>query len=153
MCGGGTVDLPLKYNLLILNVIIQARRIALEESRPVFIEAMSYRRGHHSTSDDSTRYRSLSEINDWAALDPMKRFQKYMLSQGWWDEDRDRELLDAERMEVLKALEAAEKKKPPPVSELFTDVYDTPTEALRRQEKELKEIIAKYPEYYKSNGH
>jgi len=48
--------------------MMQARRIALEQSRPVFIEAMSYRRGHHSTSDDSTRYRSLSEINEWYVL-------------------------------------------------------------------------------------
>jgi 2-oxoisovalerate dehydrogenase E1 component alpha subunit len=131
----------------------QARRIALEESRPVFIEAMSYRRGHHSTSDDSTRYRSLSEINEWATLDPMKRFQKYMLSQGWWDEERDRQLLDEERMQVLKALETAETRGPPPISELFNDVYDTPTVNLKRQEKELHAHIAKYPDHYNSPGH
>jgi 2-oxoisovalerate dehydrogenase E1 component alpha subunit len=33
----------------------EARRLALEESRPVLVEAMTYRVGHHSTSDDSTR--------------------------------------------------------------------------------------------------
>lgn len=86
--------------MLTCAVLPQARRIALEQSRPVFIEAMSYRRGHHSTSDDSTRYRSLAEINDWAALDPMRRLQKYMIGQGWWDADRDVQLLDEERMQV-----------------------------------------------------
>lgn len=33
----------------------EARRLCLAESRPVLVEAMTYRVGHHSTSDDSTR--------------------------------------------------------------------------------------------------
>jgi 2-oxoisovalerate dehydrogenase E1 component alpha subunit len=56
-----------------------ARKLALEKSRPVLIEAMSYRRGHHSTSDDSTRYRSITEIKDWQENnDPVKRFRSYI---------------------------------------------------------------------------
>ena len=31
--------------------------MALKENKPVLIEAMTYRLGHHSTSDDSTAYR------------------------------------------------------------------------------------------------
>jgi 2-oxoisovalerate dehydrogenase E1 component alpha subunit len=34
-----------------------ARNIAVSEGVPVLIEAMTYRSGHHSTSDDSSRYR------------------------------------------------------------------------------------------------
>ena len=127
--------------------------IALTQSRPVFIEAMSYRRGHHSTSDDSTIYRSKAEINEWATLDPMARFQKYLIHRGWWDEARDVQLLDEERVEVLRALEAAEARGPPAISELFNDVYDVPTANLQRQEKELLAHIAKYPEHYSSSGH
>ncbi len=37
------------------NAVREARKLAVEESRPVLIEAMSYRSGHHSTSDDSSR--------------------------------------------------------------------------------------------------
>jgi len=37
-----------------------AREIAVNESRPVLIEAMTYRIGHHSTSDDSSAYRSVN---------------------------------------------------------------------------------------------
>jgi 2-oxoisovalerate dehydrogenase E1 component alpha subunit len=33
-----------------------ARAIALRDNRPVLIEAMTYRVGHHSTSDDWSRY-------------------------------------------------------------------------------------------------
>ena len=41
----------------VYNATKEARRIALEENRAVLIEAMTYRRGHHSTSDDSSAYR------------------------------------------------------------------------------------------------
>ena len=34
-----------------------ARDICIRENRPVLIEAMTYRIGHHSTSDDSSAYR------------------------------------------------------------------------------------------------
>lgn len=54
---------------------------------------------------------------------------------------------------MLKALEAAESKGPPPVSELFNDVYDTPTAGLKRQEQELHAHMAKYPEHYSAAAH
>lgn len=41
--------------LAVYNATKAAREICLKEQRPVLIEAMTYRIGHHSTSDDSTR--------------------------------------------------------------------------------------------------
>ena len=56
-----------------------ARALALEKSKPVLIEAMTYRRGHHSTSDDSSKYRSVNEIKYWQDhMDPIKRFRLYI---------------------------------------------------------------------------
>lgn len=49
----------------VYNATKAARAIATKESRPVLIEAMTYRLGHHSTSDDSTAYRSVDEMNSW----------------------------------------------------------------------------------------
>jgi 2-oxoisovalerate dehydrogenase E1 component alpha subunit len=43
-----------------------ARERALKDNTPVVIEAMTYRGGHHSTSDDSTRYRGAEEIQYWS---------------------------------------------------------------------------------------
>lgn len=51
--------------IAIQNATMEARKLAIEQSCPVLIEAMTYRVGHHSTSDDSTRYRSISEIKHW----------------------------------------------------------------------------------------
>lgn len=131
----------------------EARRLALEEGRPVFIEAMSYRRGHHSTSDDSTRYRSLKEINEWATLCPVRRLRAYMEHHNWWDDAKEAELRDAERVGVLSALETAERRPLPPVSELFADVYAEMPSHLVKQEQQLHEHIAKYPDVYAPAKH
>jgi tRNA U38,U39,U40 pseudouridine synthase TruA len=70
----------------------------LELNVPVLIEAMSYRVGHHSTSDDSTVYRSQSEVELHRRHDnPSDRFGKYMVrsliggavavASGAWSKD------------------------------------------------------------------
>lgn len=58
----------------------KAREYILKENRPVLIEAMSYRQGHHSTSDDSTRYREVAEIKHWKeTCDPIDRTRNYLI--------------------------------------------------------------------------
>jgi len=44
----------------VYNATLAARNLALD-NKPVMIEAMTYRLGHHSTSDDSTAYRCEAE--------------------------------------------------------------------------------------------
>lgn len=61
---------------------------------------MSYRSGHHSTSDDSSRYRTAEEMSEWRARDPATRFHNFLVSRGWWDDDRERQLRVATRKEV-----------------------------------------------------
>ena len=48
--------------LAVYNATRAAREIAASENKPVLIEAMTYRIGHHSTSDDSSAYRSVDEV-------------------------------------------------------------------------------------------
>ena len=77
----------------VYNMTKAAREIAVKESRPVLIEAMTYRLGHHSTSDDSTAYRSVDEMNSWEKDDnPVMRFKQYMINKGWWDLEKDKKL-------------------------------------------------------------
>lgn len=76
--------------LAVRNAVREARALALEKSCPVLIEAMTYRVGHHSTSDDSTRYRSLTEIKHWQSeYCPVKRFRMYMEDLGWWTAEQE----------------------------------------------------------------
>lgn len=132
----------------------EARKIATGKGpdgkiQPVLIEAMTYRESHHSTSDDSTRYRDLSEIKMWREnSNPIKRLRAYLESKGLWDAQKEEELAAAERQAVLDALAQAEAKRKPALEELFTDVYDTIPEHLANQEKSLRQHIDKYPGNY-----
>ena len=61
---------------------------------------MSYRSGHHSTSDDSSRYRTAEEMQEWRARDPVTRFQAFLDEAGWWDPEKEKSLRVAVRKEV-----------------------------------------------------
>lgn len=82
--GYGIVTIRVDGNDLfaVYNATRAAREIAVKESRPVLIEAMTYRLGHHSTSDDSTAYRSIDEMNSWEKEDnPVLRFRQYLFKR------------------------------------------------------------------------
>jgi pyruvate dehydrogenase E1 component alpha subunit len=61
-------------------------RQALEEARaglgPRAIEAMTYRMGAHTTSDDPTKYRTADEEQSWARRDPIERMRAYLRGRG-----------------------------------------------------------------------
>ncbi len=61
-------------------------KIALDEARagggPRAIEAMTYRMGAHTTSDDPTKYRTTDEESSWALRDPIARMRAYLQSRG-----------------------------------------------------------------------
>ncbi|UFS58489.1 thiamine pyrophosphate-dependent dehydrogenase E1 component subunit alpha [Subtercola endophyticus] len=58
----------------------------LDEARsgegPAMIEALTYRIGAHTTSDDPTRYQTPEQLAHWVARDPIIRFESYLRSQG-----------------------------------------------------------------------
>jgi len=61
-------------------------RLALDEARagdgPRAIEAMTYRMGAHTTSDDPTKYRTSDEEQSWARRDPIARMRAYLEGRG-----------------------------------------------------------------------
>ena len=65
------------------------------------LQAMSYRSGHHSTSDDSSRYRTAEAMQEWRAQDPVTRFQNFLSEAGWWSADQEKALRVAVRKEVI----------------------------------------------------
>ncbi|ESR45414.1 2-oxoisovalerate dehydrogenase subunit alpha 2 [Citrus sinensis] len=138
--------------LAIYSAVHAAREMAIGEGRPILIEALTYRVGHHTTSDDSTKYRPVDEIEWWRTTqDPVTRFRKWIESNGWWNGDIESELRSSVRKQILHALQEAEKAEKPPISDLFTDVYDVSPSNLREQEHSLRETIKKHPQDYPSN--
>jgi 2-oxoisovalerate dehydrogenase E1 component alpha subunit len=126
-----------------------AKAYALEHSAPVMIEAMTYRQGHHSTSDDSSRYRSVEEVKYHARNgDPVLRVESFLREFHVIEERQSTTMVDHEKLAVLKAMERAESKSPPPLRELFQDVYFQLPKHLIKQEHKLKEHIGKHKGKY-----
>ncbi len=128
----------------------RARQMALEDNgKPVMVECLTYRVGHHSTSDDSFAYRAKVEVEDWKRRDnPISRLRKWMEARGCWDDNMEKEARETIRRDILKAFNEAEKEKKPPIRAVFDDIYETLTPDLRAQMKQLKEHLDKYPEEY-----
>jgi 2-oxoisovalerate dehydrogenase E1 component alpha subunit len=133
----------------VYNVTKAARDIAVKESRPVLIEAMTYRLGHHSTSDDSTAYRSIDEMNFWERDDnPMKRFKSYLINKGWWDSESDQKLdVDCQK-EVMKFFHEAEKQKRARPTEMFEDIYAEMPDHLKKQRENMINHVKQYQREY-----
>ncbi|KAL1594488.1 hypothetical protein SLS60_010248 [Paraconiothyrium brasiliense] len=128
----------------------EARRLALTDGgKPVLIEMMAYRVGHHSTSDDSYAYRQKVEVEDWKRRDnPITRLRKWMEERDLWNEDKERELRSQLRKDVLAAFDRGEKKKKPKIRHAFDDVWENITDEQRAHIQELKDIVTRYPKEY-----
>jgi pyruvate dehydrogenase E1 component alpha subunit len=107
--------------------VYKATKSAVDKARsgggPTLIEAITYRMGGHSTSDDPSVYRSPEEVEMWRTRDPIKRFTAYLMKKGMLTEKENQrymEEIDAEMTRVIKEREAV---PPPAPSTLFTDVY------------------------------
>ena len=127
---------------------VEARRIAIQEQRPVLIETISYRLGAHSTSDDPSGYRSKDEEQIWRDKDPIQRMKNWMIAHRWWDETSDSDLQKSYRTEILAELKLAEQRDKPPLGDLITDVYKSVPSHLLEQFQALEAHIAKYPDHY-----
>jgi pyruvate dehydrogenase E1 component alpha subunit len=64
-------------------------RAALEHARsgagPFLVEALTYRMGPHTTSDDPSRYRSEGRTEQWKARDPILRLRRLLEREGHAD--------------------------------------------------------------------
>jgi len=104
-------------------------RVALDEARagggPRFIEALTYRLGAHTSSDDPSKYRPDEEVAYWTARDPIARFETYLRSLGADEaffaevrQEADDVAADLRRRTLALQL--------PPVTKIFEHVYSEP---------------------------
>ena len=109
--------------------VVRATRDALGRARtgqgPTLIEAVTYRMGAHSTSDDPTRYRSPEEVEAWRTRDPIRRFAVFLRKRGLLDESAEKSAAEEARDEVQRAVGACEAAPPVSPESLVEDVYAT----------------------------
>lgn len=127
----------------------EARKYALEQQEPVLIEAMTYRLGHHSTSDDSTAYRSQDEIDEFSlSMDPLDRLNRFLEHYGYTDENKLEGMKKEARADVLEAIQQAEGRAKPALETMFDDVYKEVPPHLQEQLSGLKQHLSKYADKY-----
>jgi pyruvate dehydrogenase E1 component alpha subunit len=82
--GYGIPSVPIDGNDVLASYAVT--RVALDRARagegPRAIEAMTYRMGAHTTSDDPTKYRTSDEEASWARRDPIARMRAYLQGRG-----------------------------------------------------------------------
>lgn len=105
----------------------------------VLIEALTYRKGAHTTSDDPTKYRTKEEEQEWDKTDPLKRLKKYLDKTGIWKENEE-QLIEEYKLEIDKQFIEAENFTPYQVDDIFDYMYvDTP-EILNKQKVDFKQF-------------
>jgi 2-oxoisovalerate dehydrogenase E1 component alpha subunit len=123
--------------------VVAATRRAFAHARqgngPVLVEAMTYRRGPHSTSDDPGRYRSLDEEREGAGEDPLERFRQRLLADGIADEEFFAGALAAARAEEEQTRAGLQALTPRPGAEMFDLVFQETTPALQAQAASWRE--------------
>ena len=104
---------------------------------PSFIEALTYRIGAHTTSDDPKLYRTDAEVESWQKKDPIDRLRKHLVLQGLVDDAFDTRLDEELAGEVGAAIREVEELAPPSIASMFEDVYAELPWHLREQAEEL----------------
>jgi len=119
--------------LAVYQVVSEAAARARAGEGPTFVEALTYRVGAHSTSDDPSRYRDESVTERWRERDPLARLERHLAAtglRGAADVARLRERCVAE---VDSAVNAVEALPPVGVETLITDVFAQVPAELERQ--------------------
>jgi len=119
----------------------------LEEIRsgagPRLIEALTYRIGAHTTSDDPSKYRADAEVDSWIAKDPIVRYEAFLRSRG--EGDSFFSGLTAEADDFAADLRARTVAMPAPTTEqIFDVVYSEPHPLMQQQKQWLTEYEASF---------
>jgi 2-oxoisovalerate dehydrogenase E1 component alpha subunit len=109
--------------LAVLAVMDDAVARARAGDGPTLIEAVTYRRHGHSSSDDPSVYRDAGEPRQWEERDPIERWKRYLLHRSIYSESIEAEYRQSITDELSAAHKQAEETGPPPVESLFDDVY------------------------------
>ena len=122
--------------LAVYSAVRSACLQAHEGGGPTLIEALTYRLGPHSSSDDPSRYRDHAEFERWQKRDPLVLMRRYLAHKGIWDEEYESRLREALEAEISVAVREAEQHPAPAVETLFEDLYEVAPSSLTEQRED-----------------
>jgi len=121
-----------------LSGLTEAMEYVRSGSGPYLVEAVTYRIGPHSTSDDPKKYR-VDEITDGSDKDPITRLESLLLTMGLIDQNFIAAVRQESKKEVDDVLEERMSIPPVDADSIFDDVYEKPTWIQEEERRELNE--------------
>ena len=118
--------------LAVYDVVSEALDRARAGDGPTLIEAVTYRRGPHTTTDDPSVYRE-DESDRWP--DPLDRTRSWLESTIDWSDADDVRVHKEARQRVRDAVETAEAESDPDPEGMFEHVYadERPRQSRQRE--------------------
>jgi pyruvate dehydrogenase E1 component alpha subunit len=121
--------------------VVSATKRAIERGMrgegATLIEAITYRMGGHSTSDDPNRYRESEALEAWAARDPIGRLRTWLDQHSLWTDEQELALGTEIDQRFRDAVAVAERTPAPPLESMFDDVYQNVPWHLSEQRAEV----------------
>jgi 2-oxoisovalerate dehydrogenase E1 component alpha subunit len=124
--------------LAVVAAVRTAQRKARAGDGPTLVEALTYRLGPHSSSDDPSRYRDEKEVEPWRRRDPIDILRNHLVVRGIWDADADKGLQQEIDDAITEAVHTVEASPPPPIDMMFSDVYEATPWNLQEQLEDLR---------------
>ncbi|MBN2890373.1 MAG: pyruvate dehydrogenase (acetyl-transferring) E1 component subunit alpha [Bacteroidales bacterium] len=118
-----------------------AREYANSSKGPVLIEALTYRKGAHTTSDDPTKYRTKEEEQEWEDKDPLKRLRSYLISKDLIEEENEEKLITEYKKEIDRIFEEAENYGSYDLDDVFKHLYAEMPDDLKQQKLEHEKFL------------
>lgn len=117
-----------------------AKEYAIENNSPILIEAVTYRAGAHTTSDDPGRYRDKEEEEKWMAKDPIKRLRQYLTNNGIWNESDENKLSDQYKKEIELEFSKVENYEPYKLEDCFNYMFEEKPDELKMQQHDYEQF-------------
>ncbi|MCG8411130.1 MAG: pyruvate dehydrogenase (acetyl-transferring) E1 component subunit alpha [Bacteroidales bacterium] len=109
---------------------------------PVLIEAVTYRKGAHTTSDDPSKYRTKKEEQEWDKKDPLTRLKLYLIAQKLWDEKEEKKLIEQYKKEIDRQFIDAENYPAYKHEDVFQFLYSETPDDLKKQKIEYEKFLS-----------
>ncbi|HKL95421.1 MAG TPA: pyruvate dehydrogenase (acetyl-transferring) E1 component subunit alpha [Haploplasma sp.] len=105
----------------------QAAAHARSGKGPVVIEALTFRIGAHTTSDDPSLYRDEKITEEWKLKDPNERLKNYLIANKLWTEKEDKALDEENNAYVQEVFAKVEQSGETSLEDVFAYTYSEMT--------------------------
>lgn len=129
-------------DIFAVHEVTREARAAAPQRGATLIEAVTYRCGFHTSSDNPDLYRDSAEVTAWEQWDPIDRARGFLTIYAGWTDDDDAALLADVRHRMRQAIHLAQAKAKAEPGDQFDHVFADETWLLAEQRARLLNDLA-----------